>query len=112
LAQEGEILGYTRAIFSGVTTDELARVIRDYVLPDPDLSGVWHVSGEPISKHDLLVLARDALHHAVRIKPYGQFVIDRSLNSQRFRERTGYQPPAWPEMIRQLTADASLYERP
>jgi len=110
LAQKGEVQGYTRAIFSGVTTDELARVIREFVLPDPTLNGIMHVSAEPISKHDLLVLARDTLHHPVRIIPQDQFVIDRSLNSGRFRGRTGYQPPSWPEMIEGMTEDASLYK--
>jgi dTDP-4-dehydrorhamnose reductase len=111
LSQEGEIDGYTRAIFSGVTTDELGRVIRDHVLPHPELSGVYHVSSEPISKYELLVLAKDAFAHPIRIRPFEKFVIDRSLDSARFRKVTGYEPPPWPTMMRQLAQDASLYDR-
>ena len=56
LRQQGEISGYTKAIFSGLPTIELARVIRDFVLPNPSLSGLYHVAAAPISKYDLLNL--------------------------------------------------------
>jgi len=49
LSQKGGINGFTRAIFSGLPTVEIARVIRDYVIPHPELHGVYHVSADPIS---------------------------------------------------------------
>ena len=36
LAQRAGVKGFTRAIFSGLPTVELARVMRDFVIPDPD----------------------------------------------------------------------------
>jgi dTDP-4-dehydrorhamnose reductase len=54
LGQSGEVRGYTRAIFSGLPTVELATVIRDRVLPDVSLRGVHHVAAAPVSKYDLL----------------------------------------------------------
>ncbi|MFO7712892.1 dTDP-4-dehydrorhamnose reductase family protein, partial [Desulfosarcina sp.] len=51
LAQQGRIKGYTRAVFSGLPTVELARVVRDVVLPRPELSGLYHVAGAPIAKY-------------------------------------------------------------
>ena len=110
LAQEGEINGYTRAIFSGITTGELGRVIRDFVIPNPDLHGVYHVSSEPISKHDLLTLARDAYGHRVRIRRHDKVIIDRSLDSSRFRAATSYLPPSWESMMKALVEDSYLYE--
>jgi dTDP-4-dehydrorhamnose reductase len=112
LAQESEINGYTRAIFSGVTTGELSRVIRDSVLPNPDLQGVYHVSAEPISKHDLLAKARDVLQHPITIHRCDEFVIDRSLDSSRFRTVTGYHSPSWDAMLESLAAESSLYRVP
>ena len=50
LAQRDRVQGYRKAIFSGLPTVELSRVIRDHVLPRPDLHGVYHVSAEPIVK--------------------------------------------------------------
>jgi dTDP-4-dehydrorhamnose reductase len=38
--------------------------------------------------------------HSIEIVPDGELVIDRSLDSSRFRERTGYVAPPWQEMLR------------
>jgi dTDP-4-dehydrorhamnose reductase len=43
LSQQGRVSGYRRAVFSGLPTIELARVIRDHVLPRPALRGTYHV---------------------------------------------------------------------
>lgn len=106
LSQSGVVRGFTQAIFSGLTTDELARVIGLYVIPNAELRGVWQVSGAPISKHDLLVLVRDIYDKDTEIRPDSSVVLDRSLDSTRFRAFTHYQPPNWPEMIRRMCARA------
>ena len=100
LAQRGRVKGFTRAIFSGLPTVELARVMRDFVIPAADLSGLYHVSSAPISKYDLLCGVAREYGHSIEIVPDGELVIDRSLDSSRFRERTGYVAPSWQEMLR------------
>jgi dTDP-4-dehydrorhamnose reductase len=102
LAQQGPVKGYTRAIFSGLPTVELARVMRDFVLPNADLRGLYHVSAEPINKFELLKLVAQAYGRTIDITPDDKLVIDRSLDSSRFRETTGYQPPSWPELVRRM----------
>lgn len=102
LAQDGPVNGYTRAVFSGVPTVELGRIIRDYVVPNPDLAGLYHVSAEPINKYDLLTLIAQAYGATTQITPSEQVVIDRSLDSSRFRAATGYVPPSWPDLIRRM----------
>ena len=99
LAQSGEVKGYTRAVFSGLPTVELARVMRDYVIPRPELHGTFHVSSEPINKHDLLQLVAKEYGRSIVIKASDDLVIDRSLDSSRFRRLTGYIPPSWPDLI-------------
>jgi dTDP-4-dehydrorhamnose reductase len=99
LAQEGEVEGFSRAVFSGLPTVELARVVRDFVIPNPDLRGLYHVSAEPIDKLALLRLVAEAYGKSIAIRPSERVVLDRSLDSSRFRSATGYQPPAWPELI-------------
>lgn len=112
LAQKGPINGYKRAIYSGFTTDELSRVIMRYVIPDPSLSGVYQVSSDPISKYDLLQLAKSSYRmDKVTINPDNDFYCDRSLNSERFRRQTGYTPPSWQSMIDELSASSSFYDR-
>lgn len=104
LSQKQGIRGYTRAIFSGLPTVELARIIRDHVLPDASLTGLYHVSAEPIAKYDLLQLVGRAYGHDIPIEPDDSLVIDRSLNSDRFRKATGYAPPAWPDLVEIMRA--------
>jgi dTDP-4-dehydrorhamnose reductase len=99
LAQRGTVKGFTRAVFSGFPTVELARIVRDYVLPRPDLTGLYHVSAEPIAKYNLLNLIATEYGKSITIVPDDELVIDRSLNSDRFRVATGYKPPSWPELI-------------
>lgn len=102
LAQTGPVKGFTRAVFSGLPTVELARVIRDYVLPRPEVHGVYHVSAAPISKCELLRLVAQVYGRTNEIVPDEKVVIDRSLDSTRFRELTGYMPPLWPELVRTM----------
>jgi dTDP-4-dehydrorhamnose reductase len=102
LAQSGNVRGYTRAVFSGLPTVELARVMRDFVIPNPRLRGLYHVSSAPINKCDLLRLVATAYGKAIEITPQDQPAIDRSLDSTRFQSATGYTPPAWPELIERM----------
>jgi len=111
LSQRETINGYRQAIYTGFTTDELSRVILNCVIPRPDLSGVYHVSSNPISKFDLLMLAKEAFGRNVTILPDDGFISDRSLDSTRFRQLTGYKPPTWREMINELRKHSSLYDR-
>jgi dTDP-4-dehydrorhamnose reductase len=102
LAQQGGVKGYSHAIFSGLPTVELARVMRDFVIPHPELSGLHHVSAEPINKFELLKLVAQAYDKSIEITPDDALRIDRSLDSSRFRSLTGYAPPSWPELIRSM----------
>jgi dTDP-4-dehydrorhamnose reductase len=101
----GRVSGYEKAIFSGFTTLELSRILLS-IIQEVHLSGVMHVSAEPIDKYTLLGLIRDAFGMNVTIERDASLAIDRSLDSSRFRALTGYTPPPWPDMIRELAADA------
>jgi dTDP-4-dehydrorhamnose reductase len=102
LSQQGRVKGYTEAIFSGLPTCELARVVRDYVIPNTNLHGLYHVAAEPISKHDLLQIVNRIYGKALQIEPDDRVKINRSLDGSRFKEATGYLAPAWPELIAQM----------
>ena len=104
LSQTGPVQGYRHAIFSGLPTVELATVIRDQVIPWPDLSGLYHVAAEAIDKDALLRLIAAAYGKDIVIEPSDEVVINRSLDASRFHEATGYTPPPWPELIRRMHA--------
>lgn len=102
LSQQGSIKGYSKAVFSGLPTVELARVIMDYVLPNPELHGLYHVSSEPINKEALLRLVANQYEKTINIVPDDSLVIDRSLISNKFKCATGYTAPAWDVLIKQM----------
>jgi dTDP-4-dehydrorhamnose reductase len=111
LAQTGTIRGYRKAMYSGFTTHELSRILLKHVIPDPGLSGLYQVSSEPISKYDLLLLAKEAYGSGIEIVAEDRFVCDRTLDSTRFRKATGYGAPSWAVMIREMASDAAFYDR-
>lgn len=108
LSQEGTTQGFSKAIFSGLPTVELATVIRDLVIPRPALRGLYHVAAAPIDKYSLLKLVAETYGKTITINPSDRLVIDRSLNAERFNAATGYVPPAWPELIRRMAAFQTL----
>lgn len=105
LSQQASVKGYSKAIFSGLPTIEVARVIRDLVYDNPALSGVYHLSADPISKKDLLSLVAQTYGKEIEIIPDSTVDIDRSLNSERFRKATGYVPASWPDLIQAMYRD-------
>ena len=104
LSQSGPVKGFKKAIFAGLPTVEIARLIRDYVIPNPCLHGLYHVSADPISKYDLLRLVVDTYGKTIDIEADESFVIDRSLDSSRFRSVTGFQPKPWADLVASMKA--------
>ncbi len=104
LAQKGSCKGFRRAIFSGLPTVALAKIIRDVVIPRPELSGLYHVASAPISKFDLLMLVARRYNKTIEIVPDDTVVIDRSLRADRFQQASGYVADGWPELINQMHA--------
>ncbi|MDP3843869.1 MAG: SDR family oxidoreductase [Oxalobacteraceae bacterium] len=102
LSQQGTVNGFTKAIFSGFPTIELAHIIRDVVLPQPQLSGLYHVASEPISKYDLLKLVAQVYGKKIEILPENKFTLDRSLSAEKFKLASGYTPPAWPVLVKKM----------
>jgi dTDP-4-dehydrorhamnose reductase len=110
LSQRGRtVRGFRRAVFSGLTTLELSRIICEVAERHRDLHGLWHVAAEPISKLELLHLIRETYSLNLTIEPTDQPAIDRSLDGARFRAATGLTAPSWPQMIREMAADPTPY---
>ena len=100
LSQAGTINGYARAIYSGFTTAELASIIERIFTQHRELSGIWHVSSNPISKYELLCnLSKKLNRQDIKIIKDEKFECDRSLDGSRFVKLTGYTPPSWDKML-------------
>lgn len=102
LSAEGQVKGFEKAIYSGFPTVELARIIRDFVLPNKELHGLYHVASKPVNKLELLKLVAEIYNKEIDIIPSDELVIDRSMDSTRFNEATGYNPPEWPELVKRM----------
>jgi dTDP-4-dehydrorhamnose reductase len=102
LAQSGTIKGFRRAVFSGFTTLELSRIIDMLLTKFPEASGLYHVSSAPIDKYSLLKLFQERFRRPLTIEADDSMVIDRSLDSSRFRHDFHYRPAEWPAMVQEL----------
>ncbi|WDZ96610.1 SDR family oxidoreductase [Herbaspirillum sp. WKF16] len=102
LAQKGTCKGFTHAFFSGLPSVEHARIVRDAILPNPQLSGLYQVAAAPISKYDLLTLVAKQYGVSTQIEPSDALKIDRSLDGGRFNADFGYVPPDWPTLVEQM----------
>jgi dTDP-4-dehydrorhamnose reductase len=107
--ESGHVRGFTRALYSGVTTDHLAELVGEVLAAHPMLEGLYHVAGPPISKYELLRLVREVLDLDATIEPDEGFVLDRTLDDRRFREATVLPKSTWKEMIVQMAANPIPY---
>ena len=105
------ISGFTRAMFSGVTTNYIAQVIERLIDGHPKLAGLYQVTSPTISKFDLLCLLRDAFQLDVEIDPDSNFFCDRSMKGDKFAQATGLVCPSWPELVAELSDDETPYEK-
>jgi dTDP-4-dehydrorhamnose reductase len=100
-AQAGNtVTGYSRALFSGVTTIALAELLAALIEDHHDLRGLYHVASEPISKYDLLHLLRGALRIDCEIIESSEPVVNRALDPTRFLAATNLNVPSWEEMVK------------
>jgi dTDP-4-dehydrorhamnose reductase len=111
LSNQGKsVKGYKKAIYSGFPTIVLAEIIADLLIKQPKLSGLYHISSEPINKYDLLCLIHDAYNADIEIEPFEDFSTDKSLNSDKFRQEIGFSPRNWERMIAQMANDITPYD--
>ena len=105
LSQQQQCRCYTRAIFSGFPTIVLADLIRDVVIPRPELHGVYHVATRPISKFDLLQLVAERYGKKIELIPDDRANPDRTLVAARFEKATGYVSPDWQTLVDLMYCD-------
>jgi dTDP-4-dehydrorhamnose reductase len=102
--------GFINAIYSGFPTIVLAEIIADLIIEQPNLHGLYHVSSRPISKYDLIRLINEKFDARIEIETFADFYMDRSLNSEKFQNATGFVAPEWETMIERMADDSTPYE--
>lgn len=99
LVQQEQCRGFAGALFSGLTNIEFSKVVKDIIIRNKDLQGLYHVGGPTINKYELLQIIKRIYKKNVDILRDEEFVLDRSLDSTKFRIASGYQAPDWVDMI-------------
>lgn len=101
LSTKGEVKGFSKAIYSGLTTLELSKQIHLILTNHFDLSGLWQISSKPIDKFTLLNKVAKVYGKDVVFRKDEEFVTDKSLSFEKIKS-VGYQPTDWEVMIDEL----------
>lgn len=105
LSQTGEVKGFSKAIFSGLPTCYIAKLLAENILISPEVTGLYHLSVAPIDKYRLLKLVAETYCKKVIINEFTDFEIDRSLNSSKLIQKLGLVLPSWPSLIDYMHKD-------
>jgi len=106
----GHVHGYSHAIYSGLTTQALARTISKLLLDKSHLTGMFHVSSQPISKLEIINKLNKLLDLQITVTPDASVQMNRSLNSVKFQNATSIFSPTWDEMLSDFSQDQKTYE--
>lgn len=105
LSQGESTKGFSKAVFSGLPTCYIAKLLVEYILPNSEVTGLLHLSVDPIDKYTLLKLIAEQYQKQITIAESQELVIDRSLNSDKFRQLTQFSPPSWNELVKYMHTD-------
>ena len=105
LSQNDKTKGFSKAIFSGLPTCILAKLIAENILPNEDLSGLYQLSVDPIDKYTLLKLVAKIYQKNIYIEESEELVINRSLNSKPLRVAINFKVPTWESLITDMHSD-------
>lgn len=108
LSQKKSCKGYSQAFFSGLPTVYFAEVISRFILPRPDLNGLYHIGSKPINKLSLLKLIANEYGKKINIDIDETLVINRSLDGSKFSNETGFICPEWPDLIKILSSSNGI----
>jgi dTDP-4-dehydrorhamnose reductase len=110
LSQKNQsVRGFSKAIYSGVTTNVMAELVLQLLKQPERLTGLYQVSSKPISKLDLLRQLNDAYKLNMTITEDATFSTSKVLLSDKLSEKLGFYCPPWPDMIKNLTKDSFVY---
>ncbi len=102
LAQKKECLGFINSYFSGLTSFEIYNFINNYLLQNKNISGLFNLSSDKISKYKLLKIVAFIYKKKITIKKYKKFRVNRTLNSKFIKNKLFYRNPSWPQMIQDM----------
>jgi len=100
-----EINGFSRVMYSGVTTAFMARLVTEIIENHKNLNGIYNVASKPISKFELLHLINDNFDLGLIINEDKTVISNKTLNASKLEKEIGQQSPSWDELIFELKKD-------
>ncbi len=107
--KDKQVEGFSNVIFSGVTTSWMGNTLNDILKHNFDLSGIYNISSQPISKYDLITKLSRAFNLNIDIIKNINIKSNKVLNSKKFTEITGINCPSWDTLIDQFVEDNNNY---
>lgn len=102
------IKGFTKAIYTGMTTNIMAELVAKLALNPQKLTGLYQVSSAPISKYELLAKINDKFNLNMSIQADGGYATNKVLSSQKIAKEIGFNCPSWDDMLNELKKDRVL----
>ena len=103
--KEKEINGFSRVMYSGVTTVYMARLLANLIDNHKNLNGIYNVASKPINKFELLHLINDNFDLGLIINDDKTVISNKTLNASKMAKEIGLQPPSWDGLIFELKKD-------
>jgi dTDP-4-dehydrorhamnose reductase len=105
-----KVVGYSNAIYSGLTTFSLSVVINSLLTTGSSINGLVHVASSPINKFQLITELNNRLDLGIDIKIDESVVLNRSLVSSDQITQLGIEIPSWDHMLDNFCEDQATYD--
>lgn len=105
-----KVVGFSRAIYSGLTTFSLSVVIDSLLTTGSSINGLVHVSSSPINKFQLVTELNNRLGLDINIEIDESVVLNRSLLSSDEITQLGIEIPSWDQMLDNFCEDQATYD--
>jgi len=113
--KEKEINGFSRVMYSGVTTIYMASFLADLIENHKNLNGIYNIASKPISKFELLHLINENFNLGLFINKDQSIISNKTLDPSKIDNELGIKSPSWNELIIELKKDymhfIDLYKR-
>lgn len=106
MRQKGSIKGFTKSLWSGVTTIELGKAVEWAI--DNNIQGLYHITnGKPINKYDLLILFKKYTKKTIKIESTEGRITNKTLIDT--RKEINYTIPGYEIMIKEMVNFMKLH---
>ena len=105
-----QVVGYSNAIYSGLTTFSFSVVINSLLTTGSSIGGLVHVASNPLNKYQLITELNNRLGLGIDIKIDESVVINRSLRPSDQLKQFKIEIPSWDQMLDNFCKDQATYD--